>query len=342
MKGVVFTGNRTAEVRDFPDPEPGFGEVVVRIRASGMCGSDLHYYRSPEPSGEEGVPVIQGHEPCGEIAAVGPGVPARTASVGDRVMIHHYWGCGTCGDCRSGWPQLCTTMPPRIPTLNEHGGHADFIKVPASQTIPLPGELSFRAGAAIGCGTGTAWGGLVRLGDVAGRDLVVLGQGPVGLSATMLAAVLGARVIAVDVAQQRVDSARAFGADAVINSAETDVVQAVRDLTHGRGAEVVIETSGATVAARQALEVAATWGRVCFIGLGADVQFNTRDTLRRQLTLLTSWTMSTVEQMRCAAFAAERRLPIDDLFSHTWKLDQAVEAYHWFDKQDAGKGVFEP
>ncbi|MBM7365408.1 zinc-dependent alcohol dehydrogenase family protein [Gordonia hydrophobica] len=340
MKGIVFTGDKGVEVRDFEVPSPGPGEVIVKIRASGMCGSDLHVYRGAavKPSAEL---LVQGHEPCGEIVQVGAGVSAATAKVGDRVMIHHYWGCGTCIDCRTGWPQMCRTAEPRVPTLNEHGAHAEYMRIPAIQTMPLPDSLSYAAGAAIGCGTGTAWGALLRLGDISGKTIAVFGQGPVGLSATMFAASLGARVIAVDIAQGRLDQARAFGADVVVNSAEVDAVEAIRAATAGRGPELVLETSGVTRVAQQALDVAAPWGRICFIGIGADIAFNTKDTLRRQLTIVTSWTMSTVEQMRCAEYVDRMKLPVEDLFSHRWTLDQAVEAYEWFDRQDAGKGVFE-
>ena len=313
----------------------------MRIRASGMCGSDLHFYRAPGPSGENGVMVIQGHEPCGEIVAVGPGVPEGSSKVGDRVLIHHYWGCGVCIDCRTGWPQLCTGAPPRVPTINEHGGHADYMKVPALQTMPLRDELSFRAGAALSCGTGTAWGALVRLGDVAGKDILVSGQGPVGLSATMLASSLGARVIAVDISSERLQRASDFGADVVINPTEVDLSAAVREVTGGRGAELVMETSGATSAAQGALDLVATWGKICFVGLGAEVTFRTFDTLRRQLTMLTTWTISTVELIKCADFVADRGLPIDGLFTNVWSLDEAEAAYKWFDRQSSGKGVFE-
>lgn len=340
MRGVVFPGQSGVEIREFPDPVPGPGEVVVRVRASGMCGSDLHVYRSAAAA-EPGKLLIQGHEPCGEVAAVGPGVAAQVASVGDRVMIHHYWGCTTCQECREGWPQLCSTAEPRVPTLNEHGAHADYMKIPAIQTIPLPESLSFSTGAALGCGTGTAWGALARLGDVAGKTVAIVGQGPVGLSATMFASSLGARTIAVDIAGNRLEQAQKLGADAVINSAETDLADAIRDLTAGRGPELVIETSGITAAAAQALEIVATWGKVCFVGIGADVTFNTRDTLRRQITLLTSWTLSTVDLMRCADYVDRNKLPVDDLFSHRWTLDQAEEAYRWFNNQSDGKGVFE-
>src|SRR5579872_6758352 len=111
MRGVVFTGDRQLELMNFPDPTPGEGEVVVEMKASGMCGSDLHQYRRPRAGGETGglaapsEPTIAGHEPCGVIAAVGPGVSAAQAQIGQRVMVHHYKGCTVCNHCRSGWSQ---------------------------------------------------------------------------------------------------------------------------------------------------------------------------------------------------------------------------------------------
>ena len=127
----------------------------------------------------------------------GPGVSEAEAKPGQRVMIHHYWGCGQCKHCRVGWSQLCKKGIV-VYGMTGHGGHAPFMQVPAFTLVPLPDELSFEEGAAISCGTGTAYGALKRI-DASGRDtLAVFGQGPVGLSATMLGHAMGARVIAVD------------------------------------------------------------------------------------------------------------------------------------------------
>src|SRR5215813_13919264 len=221
MQGIVFLGNRKLEVRGFPDPAPGAGEVVLAIKASGMCGSDLHPYRAAGNAaaglglGGGGTSVIGGHEPCGVVAAVGAGVDPGL--VGQRVMNHHYKGCGRCKHCRLGWSQLCRSGI-TVYGMTGHGAHAPFMKVPAFTLVPLPDELSFEEGAAISCGTGTAYGALSRI-DVSGRDtLAVFGQGPVGLSATMLGRAMGARVIAVDISNERLDLAREFGADEVVNS----------------------------------------------------------------------------------------------------------------------------
>lgn len=341
MQGVVFLGERRLELREFADPQPGPGEVVVAIKASGLCGSDLHRYRGPaveEP--ERSRLCITGHEPAGVVATVGAGVRPEQARVGDRVMVNHYAGCGRCEQCRSGWPQMCTGMEYRLFGTNENGAHAPYMRVPVSTLVPLDESLSFAAGAAIGCGTGTAWGGLQRVGDVGGADLVVFGQGPVGLSVTMLAAARGARVIAVDLSPERLARATEFGAAEVIGPGDGDVVERVRELTGGAGAALGIETSGATPAARQLLQALRPWGRGCFVGLGGRVEFDTFDYVQRQLTLLTSWSMSIVDQARCADFIARKRLPIDEMFSHSWSLDDAETAYAEFDRQSAGKAAF--
>jgi threonine dehydrogenase-like Zn-dependent dehydrogenase len=340
MRGAVFLGDRTAELREFPDPVAGPGEVVVALRASGMCGSDLHVYRSapggPATSGRR----VVGHEPAGVVHAVGAGVPDDLAAPGDRVMIHHYIGCSRCDACRSGWPQMCTGGPFRALGTQEDGGHAPFIRVPVRTLVPLDNNLSFEAGAAIGCGTGTAWGGLERLGDVGGATISVFCQGPVGLSGTMLAAARGARVVAIDPEPARRAQALRLGAVEAFDPRSDEVSTAVRDLTRGRGVSLVLETSGASSAISTALMCLAPWGRVCLVGLGGEVRFNVVDLHQSQMTLMTSWTMSIVQQRQCAEFVVANKLPIDDLFTHRWQLDQVAEAYRLFDEQNAGKGVF--
>jgi D-arabinose 1-dehydrogenase-like Zn-dependent alcohol dehydrogenase len=155
MRGVVFTGDRQLELMTFPDPTPGPDEVVIQMKASGMCGSDLHQYRRPKAGGETGglaaptAPTIAGHEPCGIVAAVGTAVSPSLAQVGQRVMVHHYEGCRVCGHCRSGWSQLCQEVPVKVYGNNAHGGHAAYMKVPAFTVVPLPDELSVTTGAAI-------------------------------------------------------------------------------------------------------------------------------------------------------------------------------------------------
>src|SRR5262249_3840347 len=142
MKGVVFLGDRKLELREFPDPTPGPRDVILEIKASGMCGSDLHTYRAPaNPGGvvtgaiKRAAGVIAGHEPCGVVAAVGTAVTDKEARIGQRVMDHHYDGCGNCKHCRAGWTQMCLEGPV-VYGSGGHGGHAKYMKVPVSTLVP--------------------------------------------------------------------------------------------------------------------------------------------------------------------------------------------------------------
>jgi threonine dehydrogenase-like Zn-dependent dehydrogenase len=224
-----------------------------------------------------------------------------------------------------------------------HGGHARYMKVPVSTLVPLPEALSFVTGAAISCGTGTAWGALRRVGLVGGETIAIFGQGPVGLSATQIAVAMGARVIAIDVAPERRKLAERFGAHEVIDPAAGDVVAAIRDLTHGEGAHRTLDASSAPEARAAAVRAVRSWGTACFVGERGQVTLDVSpDLLRRQVTLVGSWTFSKQGQAECAEFIADRRIDVEELFTHRWRLEQAEEAYRLFDTQTTGKAVILP
>ena len=333
MRGVVFLGDRKLEIQNFPDPTPGPGEVVLEIKASGMCGSDLKFYRAKEGAKSLGFtmadgPVIGGHEPCGEVVAVGPGVPENQAWVGMRAMQHHYLGCGVCPHCSTGWMQLCVEGVRAVYGITAHGAHARYMRCPARTLVQLPEELSWKTGAAISCGTGTAWNALHRLSLMGDQTIAIFGQGPVGLAATQLATAMGAQVIALDPSPRRRERAREMGAASIIDPTTDDPVELTKNLTHGRGAHLSLDTSGVPQARRQAVRCLRTWGKACFVGEGDSVTLDvSNDLLRRQVTIIASWTFSTIDQAACARYVADRRINVDALFTHNWRLDQAGEAY---------------
>ena len=334
MRGVMFTGNRQAEIREFPDPHAGPGQAVVKVRASGLCGSDLHRYRAPEPTN-----FITGHEPCGVIEELGSGV-LPGLQVGDRVMVHHYAGCGVCEICAMGYEQLCPHGHITYGGGTGHGANANYILVPSRTLVPLPDELSFEEGAAISCGTGTAWNGLNKM-NISGQDTVaVFGQGPVGLSGTHSAKAMGARVIAVDIVPERLALAKEMGADLVINSQEADPVAEIQALTGGMGASAALETSGNPTARAQVLQCLRPFGRCCYVGVGspASIDFN-RDVIFKVITIFGSWTFSKAELVEIARFMVDVKVPLKKHITHRYSLDQAVEAFRTFDGATTGKCV---
>ncbi|MDQ0691319.1 zinc-binding dehydrogenase [Arthrobacter sp. W4I7] len=343
MKGVVFPGDYTVEIATVDDPTPGPRDVIVEIRASGMCGTDLKFYHdgmgaiaSRQPG-----PIVMGHEPTGVIVEVGSAVSSTEARVGQRVMIHHYEGCGICDPCRSGWTQMCLPGASAY-GLTANGAHAAYMRAHCTSIVQLPDELSFEAGAALSCGTSTAWGALKRLDLSGDQTVAVFGQGPVGLSATLLAAAMGARVIAVDLSDERLERARVFGAALTINASTSgDVVEQLRSVTDGLGVDATIEASGSAIARRQSVQGVRSWGRAAYVGEGGDVSLEVGpDLLRRQVTLHGCWTFSHQEQAACARFIVSRNLDLDALFTERWSLGDAASAYEQFDRQSSGKAVF--
>ena len=339
MNGVVVLGDRAVEVREFPEEEPGPGEVLLKMRASGMCGSDLHSYRAA-PDALPADKNRMGHEPCGEVAALGPGVTSH--AVGDRVIVHHYLGCGHCKYCRQGYNQLC--MNPGPDTLyyggSAHGGHGDYMTVAARVLVPLPDEMSYEVGAMVACGTSTAYLALTKLA-VSGLDvLAIFGQGPVGVAATMMGAVMGARVIAVDPSPERLELAVRSGAWRTVNPNDGDSVEQIRALTGGEGADATLEAVGLTETRKQAATSAKMFGRTVLVGEGGQAVYDaTPDIIHRHLTMYGSWTVSTFGLEETAKLIVDRQIPLTDLISDRIAITDAVDAYRRFDRQTSGKMV---
>jgi L-iditol 2-dehydrogenase len=348
MRGIVFKGHRQLEVAHFEDPTPGYGEAVIEMKASGMCGSDLHFYRNDPGqmikemglTGDVSRPIIAGHEPCGTIAAVGPGVDTRQFKVGDRVIVFHYVGCKHCDHCRTGWEQMCDHGSD-VRGFIGHGGHAHYMQIPVTNLVHLPEEMSFVGGAAVACGSGTAYNALVRLNASARDTLAVFGLGPVGLSAVQFAAAMGLEVIGVDINPQRAAAALRFGATHVIDASQADPVERIHALTRGKGVSLAIDAAGGEVPKQQAVRSTAQWGKIALVAVGGDLTVDAmRDLIGKQRTVFGSWTFSNVGMKNCAGFIADHGIDVDQIFTHRWQLDQASEAYRSFDEQKSGKGVF--
>jgi threonine dehydrogenase-like Zn-dependent dehydrogenase len=278
MKGVVFPGDRKIQYLDVPDPTPGPLDVVIEMKASGMCGTDLQNYRRPLDQ------------------------PAYMPSLIGRLPI---------------------------------AGHAPYLKVPANTVVTLPDALSFEAGAAIACGTGTAYQALRRMNLSAADTIAIFGQGPVGLSATQFArheCTRDRHRYQRAAARSRTPAGRRRGLRPV-RRRRCRAGHPGADRRAGRR-QVPGDFGGGIRAAK-------TWGTCCFVGEGGEVRINVSpELLRRQMTVMGSWTFSTTGQAECAAFVAAKGIDVGQLYTHRWTLDRAEEVYRLFDQGVGGKGVF--
>jgi threonine dehydrogenase-like Zn-dependent dehydrogenase len=342
MRGVVLPGERRVEVREFPIPEPGWGQVLVRMMASSLCGSDLRAIYRPRQQGtgpEAYRGVIAGHEPAGQVERVGPGV--RRFRERDRVILYHIAGCGLCRDCRAGWMISCTSPDRSAYGWQRDGGHAEFVLADERTLVALPDELSFADGAMVACGFGTAFAACVRA-DVSGHDAVlVTGLGPVGQAVAMLSRAMGARVIGVESTNTRRQMAKELGCDLVLGPDEA--LDRVLQETGGSGVEVAIDCSGNEQARRLCLQAARTWGRIVFVGEGGSVSFEPSPLLiHKQLALHGSWVCSIGQMEQLVELLVRWKLRPDRTVTHRFRLEQTQQAYEAFDRGETGKVVIEP
>ena len=343
MRGVVLPGDRRLEIRSYPVPEPGHGQVLVRVRASALCGSDLRAIYRPIEQGtgpEAYRGVIAGHEPAGEVAAVGPGV--TRFGVGDRVVVYHIAGCGQCHDCRGGWMISCSSPRRAAYGWQRDGGHADYLLAEERTLVALPEPLSWADGAIVACGLGTAFAAIERLG-VSGRHRVLItGLGPVGLGAALLCTAMGARVLGVEASPARAQLARETRLTEVTTPEEA-AGGALDEWTDGHGFEVAIDCSGNADARVMCLSAAREWGRVAFLGEGGSVSFEPSPLLiHKQLTLIGSWVCSIGQMEDLVELLVRWGLHPDRMVTHRFGLDQARKAYEAFDAGKTGKVVIEP
>jgi len=267
MQAVRYHGpHQPLRLEDVPRPAPGPGEVLVRVRAAGLCHTELHFLSGLLNLGA--APLTLGHEVVGVVAATGPGVDA--ARVGERVILYYYVGCGRCAHCLRGDENLCPAPRAEYGFLSD-GGFAEYIAVPARNAVPFPAHLSDEEAAPIGCGVTTALhaGRLAAVG--VGDTALVYGVGAVGYGLVQYAALAGATVIAVGRNARKLALARELGADHVVDATREDVAGRVREITAGRGADAVFELVATRATMEQSLRSVARRGRLVFVGYSEDV-----------------------------------------------------------------------
>jgi propanol-preferring alcohol dehydrogenase len=249
------------EEQDVLLPELGSQDVLIAVRAAGICHSDAHYRAGTSPVGL--TPITLGHETAGVVTAVGAGV--TSAKVGARVCVHYMATCGTCLYCVRGHEQFCTTG--QMIGKHRDGGYAEYVAVPARSTVPLPDEIPFDQGAIMMCSSATSFHALRKARLQPNETVAVFGVGGLGMSAIQLAQIFGAKAVyAVDVNSQKLALAQEFGA-IPINSIEQDPVRELMRRTHGAGVDVALELVGLPLTMRQAVQSLAVFGRAILVGI---------------------------------------------------------------------------
>lgn len=346
MKGVTLIGDRGLLVKEYPDPLLASGQVVVRMKASTICGSDLHVYRQTKEQMKKTPKVIAGHEPCGIVDKVGDNV--SNVKLGDRVSVLHAIGCGNCEECIDGYDYLCEKMETvdgkpwwTGQTGNKDGSFADYLLVPARGCLPLPSELSFIDGAIMACAGGTAYEVLDKLAISSHDTLAIYGLGPVGLCAVMIGKGLGAEIIGVDPIKERLDLGLKLGAKHVIDAKRPNILEEVKALTKRRGADAAVDFSGSNLARTNAINCLRFGGRVGFIGHG-DVELSIRpsDLIGRDITLRGSPIFKTDTYFEMARFLVKQKISLEKTVTHRFPLEQAEEAFRLFDSGKTGKVAF--
>jgi len=322
-------------------PQPGYREVLVKVKVTSVCGTDYHIYRWDEwAQAHIKPPRIIGHEFAGEVVEVGPDVTTR--KVGDMVAAESHIACGMCYQCRTGNAHICEKL--RIIGVDVDGSFADYVKIPEQNAWPIPREVPIETASIL-----EPLGNAVHAAfaaDIAGNDVTIFGCGPVGLSAVALTNVSGAlSVTAVDVNEYRLKLAARMGASRTINSKERDVVAEIHANTEGRGAKVVLEMSGNDAAIRDAFRAVRNGGTVILFGLPSrDVKLNVGDDLIFKEAHVRGITGREIFRTwyKVDALLKSGKVDLRPLITHRMSLNQLDDAMKLVGSGDCGKIVLTP
>lgn len=319
MKAAVFNGpGRPLDVTDVETPAPRAGEALVKVAACGLCHTDLHYIDHGTPTFKP-PPLVLGHEISGTIAGLGSGVNGwRT---GDRVLLPAVLTCGTCAMCRDGRENVCERN--QMLGNNIDGGFAEFVVVPAKDVFRLPDDIPLVEGSIIADAITTPFHAVVRRGRVAPGDWVaVFGCGGVGLNIVQIAAALGARVIAVDVADAKLEWAARMGAGATINAALSPRIDKdVRRITASAGVDVAFEAVGRPASQEQAFGCVRPGGRLVLVGYSPDpMTLNGGRVMYRELEVIGSLGCRPVDYPRVIELVRQGRIKVAELVTHRFPL----------------------
>lgn len=334
MKAAVFHGpDQPLSIEEVPTPEPGPGEVLVKVAACGLCHTDLHYLDHGTPTFKK-PPLILGHEASGIIAALGP--EADGWAEGERVLLPTVYGCGHCARCRVGRDNICEEVV--MFGNNVDGAYAEYVVAPADALFALPDEIPLEEGSIIADAITTPYHAVVVRGRVApGDNVIVVGCGGIGANVVQIAAAVGARVVAVDIAEEKLEWAKKLGAaDGVNPSGEERVDKTLRALTGG-GADVTFECIGLPETQEQAFASTRNGGRLVLVGYSASpMTLNSGRVMYREMEIVGSLGCRGADYPRVLELARQGKIAVTDLVTARYALDDINDA---LDALRAGHGL---
>lgn len=339
MKCAKIVDVGKVEVHEVPIPEIKENEVLIKMKASALCRSDLARYHGGKMFEDEDPNLIitPGHEPCGIVEAIGSNV--TKVKLGDRVALYLGLGCGECEYCLHGDVNMCDHFG--CIGFAVDGAHADYMVIPEYNCLPMADEMDYITGALATDVGGTLYTACKRLGVNGQKTVAIFGLGPMGSGGILIAKGYGAIVIAIDVDEKRLELAKELGADFTINSSKEDASIAVKRITHGKGADVAIDCSGNERAQNAALDCVKKQGSVGFIGESEKCTFNISTQILRKLTqILGCWYFNRGDWHEITQFIIDKKIPLHKIASHTYPIDDADEAFRLFDQKETQKVVF--
>lgn len=325
MKAAVLTEPGVMPtVQEVPTPVAGPDQVLIKVAACGVCHTDLHYIEHGVPTFKP-PPVILGHEASGTVAAVGDRV--EDLELGTRVLAPAVVSCGQCTYCRDGRENICSSMV----MFGNHvdGAYAEYFLAPAKDIFELPESVPLEEGAVIADAVSTPYHAVVNRGRVRPGDVVVVfGCGGVGINAIQIAAMCGARVVAVDISDKKLEWAKKFGASECINASEHErVSKTIRSLTGG-GADVVFEVIGRPETIESAFDCVRTGGRLVVVGYtNKPVSLSAAKIMFREIDVLGSLGCRCVDYPRIIQMCADGLINVSEMVTHRFPLEDLAEAF---------------
>lgn len=323
MKGLVYTAPEQLKIQEVPKPEPGKGEVLVKIRACGICGSDVHGYLGL--TGRRTPPMIMGHEFCGEVVALGE--DAKALKAGDRVAVYPVDYCGECKMCRQGDVHLCLNKR-AFGVLDVNGAFAQYISIPEKCCFPIADEIS-DAAASLMEPLAVACRGVSHYESFEGKTVLLVGTGTIGLLALACVKMKKAeKIIVSDLSDSRLEIAKKMGADVVINPGRENFDERIMAETNGEGVDVSIEAVGIEATVRQALDALKLSGEAIWIGNNSPtITINMQQVVTRELKVQGSFLYGLDEFKQVVALINEKKIYVDALISKEISLDEVPEYF---------------